>query len=72
MCAGAIWWAKIDRVYYANTLAYAETLGMDIHGLHSEVSAPTDGRSRSYEQLLGEEANAVVKRWIEETNPEGI
>ena len=72
MCAGAIWWARIDRVYYANSLADAERLGMGIGDLQREVSAPTHGRSRPYERLMGEEAFAVVKRWIDETNPEGI
>ena len=72
MCAGAIWWARIDRVFYANALADAERLGMDISDLHSEVSAPTHSRSRPYERLMGEEALAVVTRWIEETNPEGM
>ena len=72
MCAGAIWWARIDRVYYANLLADAERLGMDFSDLHREVSAPTEGRSRPYERLMGEEAFAVVKRWFDETNPEGI
>jgi len=40
--------------------------------LHREVSAPTECRSRPYERLMGEEAFAVVKRWVDETNPEGI
>ena len=72
MCAGAIWWARIDRVYYANLLSDAERLGMDIGDLQREVSAPTDGRSRPYERLMGDEAFAVVKRWIDATNPEVI
>ena len=72
MCAGAIWWARIDRVYYANLLSDAGRLGMDIGDLQREVSAPTDGRSRPYERLMGDEAFAVVKRWIDATNPEVI
>ncbi|MDP6819762.1 MAG: nucleoside deaminase [Alphaproteobacteria bacterium] len=72
MCAGAIWWARIERVYYANSLKDAESLGIDISDLQREVSAPTHGRSRPYERLMGEEALAVVTRWIEETNPEGM
>ncbi len=72
MCVAAIWWARIDRVYYANALSDAVKLGMDIDALIREVRAPVDARSRPYERLMGEEAFAVVKRWFDEAKPEVI
>lgn len=72
MCAAAIWWARIDRVYYGNLLSYAEELGIDIKDLEHEVSLPSGERKRPYENLLQEEANAVARKWFEATNPEVI
>lgn len=72
MCVAAIWWARIDRVYYANLLTDASDLGMDISGLFREMQAPVGARSRSYERLLGAEALAVVKDWWEKTKPEPL
>jgi guanine deaminase len=72
MCAGAIWWARIDRVYYANLLSDAERLGMEIGDLHREVSAPTHERSRPYERMMGDEAFNVLKLWFDATKPEVI
>lgn len=72
MCVGAIWWARIDRVYYANLLTDAEKLGMDIDALKHEVSVGPGERARPYERLLGEEAFAVVKKWFDETQPDVI
>ena len=67
MCAAAIWWACIDRVYYANLLSYAEELGIDIKALNHEACLPSGERERPYENLLQKEANAVVRKWFEET-----
>ncbi|MCP4204653.1 MAG: nucleoside deaminase, partial [bacterium] len=69
MCASAIWWAKIDRVYYGNTLSYAAELGMDIDDMVREATLPSAERKRPFENLLHDEAHAVVKRWFEETKP---
>lgn len=72
MCVAAIWWARIDRVYYANRLSDAANLGMNIDGVVREVRLAVEERSRPYEQLLGEEALAVVTSWWENANPELI
>lgn len=72
MCVAAIWWARIDRVYYANLLSDATKLGMNIDGVIAEVRLPVDERSRPYERLLGDEAFAVVQRWWETSSPEPI
>jgi tRNA(Arg) A34 adenosine deaminase TadA len=69
MCVAAIWWARIDRVYYANLLTDAADLGTDVTALLAEVRAPTSQRARPYERLLGAEALAVVKEWWERTKP---
>jgi guanine deaminase len=69
MCVAAIWWARIDRVYYANLLTDAADLGTDIAGVLEEVRLPVDERSRPYERLMGQQALAVVKEWWEREQP---
>jgi len=72
MCVAAIWWARIDRVFYANLLSDAARLGMDIDGVLEEVRLPVGERSRSYERIMGDEALAVVQGWWETSGPELI
>lgn len=72
MCAAAIWWARIDRVYYANLLGDAKRLGMDITPLAKEVALPSDQRPRPYERLLGDEAFAVLMAWWQTAQPKPL
>jgi tRNA(Arg) A34 adenosine deaminase TadA len=72
LCVAAIYWARIDRVYYANLLTDAIELGMDIDGVMREVRSGPGERSRPYERLLGDEAIAVVREWWDRERPEPI
>ena len=63
MCAAAIWWARIDRVFYGNLLSHAADLGVDIDGLEREVATPSEQRSRPYRRLLGDETYAMFRAW---------
>jgi guanine deaminase len=72
MCVAAIWWARIDRVYYANLLADTRRFGMDIDPLAAEVRRPPEARSRPYERLLADEALRVVENWWKRARPEPI
>ncbi len=72
MCAAAIWWARIDRVYYANVLGDAKRLGMDIAPLAKEVALPSEQRPRPYERLLGDEAFAVLMDWWQKSQQQAL
>ena len=63
MCAAAIWWARIDRVFYGNLLSQAAELGIDISELETEVATSSEQRSRPYRRLLGDETFAMFKAW---------
>jgi len=64
MCVAAIWWARIDRVFYANALA--DTAGMmPIDGLGHDVRQPIGQRSIPARQLMADEAYAVIKEWVD-------
>lgn len=63
MCLAAVWWARIDRVYYANTAEDASAIGFDDELLYREIALPRDARSLPSERLLAEEAHAVFREW---------
>lgn len=63
MCLAAIYWARIDRIYYANTTQDAAAIGFDDAFLYAEMAKPADERSLPAEQLQLPEAIAVFAEW---------
>jgi guanine deaminase len=63
MCLGAIYWARLDRVYYANSRADAAAIGFDDDRLYRELRAPMAERSLPMIRLAAEEARAVFDEW---------
>jgi guanine deaminase len=64
MCVAAIWWARLDRVFYANALADTAHM-MPIDGLAHDVGRPIGERSAPAQQLMAAEAYAVIKDWVD-------
>src|ERR1700739_4684501 len=58
MCLGAIYWARLERVYYANTRADA-AIGFDDDRLYREMRAPMPERLLPMIRLAPEEARYV-------------
>ncbi|WP_426585205.1 nucleoside deaminase [Mucilaginibacter sp. R-33] len=63
MCLGAIYWARIDKIYYANTKADAAAIGFDDHFIYDELENPMDKRKLPFVQLLRDEALTAFKLW---------
>lgn len=63
MCLGAIYWARIDKIYYANTKADAATIGFDDHLIYNEIACDMEDRKLPFVQLLHDEALQVFKKW---------
>ena len=63
MCMGAIYWAHIDKVYYANTKADAAAIGFDDHFIYNELEIPMENRKLSFVLLLRDEALSAFKLW---------
>ena len=63
MCLVAIYWARLDRVWYANTRADAAAIRFDDEWLYREVALPVEARSLPASQLLRDEALAVSQEW---------
>ncbi|MDB5011198.1 MAG: tRNA-specific adenosine deaminase [Mucilaginibacter sp.] len=65
MCLGAIYWARIDKIYYANTKADAAEIGFDDHFIYQELDLPMEKRKLSVIQLMRDEALNAFKIWGE-------
>ena len=63
MCLGAIYWAQIDKIYYANTQNDADTIGFSDAFLYNEFKLEPHARSKTFQQILRNEANQVFKQW---------
>lgn len=65
MCLGAIYWARIDKIYYANTKADAADIGFDDAFIYQELDKPMDKRKLPIVQLMRDEAMNAFKLWSE-------
>ncbi|GAB3938491.1 nucleoside deaminase [Mucilaginibacter myungsuensis] len=63
MCLGAIYWARIDHIYYANTKADAAEIGFDDKFIYDELDLPMDQRKLPVVQLMRDEALNAFKMW---------
>ena len=63
MCLAAIYWARIDLIYYANTRGDAAKIGFDDDLIYREVSLAIEHRSKTMKPLLREEAITVFEEW---------
>ncbi|GGE42959.1 tRNA(Arg) A34 adenosine deaminase TadA [Pedobacter psychrotolerans] len=70
MCLGAIYWAKIDTIYYANTKTDAENIGFSDKFIYEELEKPMEKRSLPVVQMMRDEALQAFKLW--ETSPLSI
>ena len=68
MCLGAIYWARLDRLFYGNTKADAARIGFDDAFIYKELALPLAERTLRAEQLLGKEAIATFEAWEQKTD----
>ena len=68
MCLGAIYWARLDRLFYGNTKADAARIGFDDAFIYKELALPLSERTLREEQLLGKEAIATFEAWEQKTD----
>jgi tRNA(Arg) A34 adenosine deaminase TadA len=63
MCLGAIWWARITEIVYANDRADAAAIGFDDAAIYDEVCRPIPERALPLRRLLGAEAIEAFRLW---------
>ncbi|MEO1847503.1 MAG: nucleoside deaminase, partial [Pseudomonadota bacterium] len=65
MCLAAIWWARIDTIYYASTRDDAAQIGFDDAALYQEISLPVHQRRLPLIQQPSDKAAQLMREWIE-------
>lgn len=64
MCMAALYWARVDHVFFANLRADAARIGFDDEWLYAELAADVTGRSLAMSRVSSEEAGEVIERWF--------
>jgi guanine deaminase len=70
MCLAAIYWARLKKVYYANTRQDAARIAFDDDLIYRELAQPVSRRKVPMKQLLRPEALKVFAEW--KTKPDKI
>ena len=70
MCLAALYWARVDRIWFGNNRADAAAVGFDDDVLYREIPLPLQQRSIPTSQLLGDEAIAAFQAWA--TKPDKV
>lgn len=63
MCLSAIYWARLDKLWFAATRADAADAGFDDEFLYREVSRDWKNRKLPAQQKLQDEAREAFTRW---------
>jgi len=64
MCLAAIYWARLDRIWFASGREDAAHIGFDDALIYREVALPPEARSLPMRRLLAEEAGAPFAAWL--------
>ncbi len=63
MCLSAIYWARLKKVYYANTRKDAAGIDFDDDFIYTEVARPISKRKLVMKQMMHKEAFAAFLEW---------
>lgn len=65
MCLGAIYWARIDKVYFGNLAADAAKIGFDDSRIYAEIKQAHSKRAIVMIPMMRDEALAAFRAWVE-------
>lgn len=68
MCLASIYWARIDKLYYANTKQDADKIGFSDNFIYEEFAKPECQRSIKTTTMLRNEAIKAFEKWEEKTD----
>jgi guanine deaminase len=68
MCLSAIYWARIDRVYYANTRKDAQKIDFSDSMIYEELNKTIKDRKIPMHQMMREEAIKAFELWNKKTD----
>ncbi len=65
MCLGAIFWARLQKVYYACTKEDAAKIGFDDQFIYSQLDLPPDKRNIPMFRILPDNTYLPFNAWIQ-------
>ncbi|MGA8108981.1 MAG: nucleoside deaminase [Acidobacteriaceae bacterium] len=68
MCLAAIYWARLDRIWFGNSSADAARIAFDDALLFREIALPAADRLIPSAALLRDEAQESFRLWLESPN----
>ena len=68
MCLGAVYWARLSKLVFANTKKDAKDINFDDSFIYDEIALPIEKRSLPTTTLLRDEALAAFRLWSEKTD----
>jgi len=68
MCLGAIYWARIGKIFYGNTRKDARDIQFADDFIYEELERPMDKRTVPIVPLLRDEALHTFRLWTEKTD----
>ena len=68
MCLGAIYWARLARVYFGNLASDASKIGFDDSFIYREIAQVLRKRTIPMIPMMREQALAAFKAWAEKPN----
>jgi guanine deaminase len=63
MCLAAAYWARVERIVFANSREDAARVGFGDEFIYREIPLPARSRSLSMKRLMGKSALAVFREW---------
>lgn len=64
----AIYWARLDKMYYANNKTDAKNIGFDDSFIYDELELKPENRKLPSEVMLREEAIKAFEAWSSKTD----
>ena len=68
MCLSAIYWARISKIYFANTREDAQKIDFDDSLIYSELQKNINGRKIPMIHMMRNEALSTLQLWIKKTD----
>lgn len=67
MCLAAIYWARPDKLFFANTKEDAAAINFDDDFIYKEIALPIEKRKLFTRQIMREEALIAFEKWKQST-----
>lgn len=68
MCLGAIYWARLGKVYFANLASDASKIGFDDSFIYREIARAVPSRSIPMIPMMRDQALAAFEAWEKKAN----